>query len=182
MSAKWGLAGVVAALALTLPSAAGAATLTEASTFTPQNITFGASLSYVGAPGELNRVSVLQTPTTLTASVTWFDRTAPIVVQGDPIRPSVQVINAYSTWGCDSVTSNVAQCAYFYGPICRFIDCDAYERPGFFPVSIDTADANDIVYAQDGTPEQIACGTGNDQAFVDATDTVAADCEVVSRS
>jgi Ca2+-binding RTX toxin-like protein len=40
---------------------------------------------------------------------------------------------------------------------------------------------NDTIYAQDGEPDQIDCGVGEDVAYVDAVDTVA-NCETVNRT
>lgn len=90
-------------------------------------------------------------------AVNRFDRLAPIVVQAEPIAPA----GLDSTWGCHSLATHNAACAYFEGAIqvlCPELQCQPIDVAGFSPI------------------------TGNDQAQVDPTDTVAADCALVVRS
>jgi hypothetical protein len=101
---------------------------------------------------------------------------------GASITSPSQPVNSPTTWGCDSVTRQDAVCAFFQGYNCAINPmCQSRSIPGFAPIRIDTGDAGDIVYAQDGAREDISCGPGVDEAHVDATDAVAADCEVVVR-
>jgi hypothetical protein len=173
---------LVLAVAVALAAAAGspAATLKQSysSYFDNGDLVVNSSLAYTGSPGEYNRVGVFKVDN----YVNWFDRLAPIVVDADPITSPVQPVNSPTTWGCDSVTKNDAVCAFFQGYNCVVNPmCQVRTIPGFAPITIDTADADDIVYAQDGAAERITCGSGADEAHVDATDTVADDCEVVVR-
>jgi Ca2+-binding RTX toxin-like protein len=52
---------------------------------------------------------------------------------------------------------------------------------GCGPVWCDQPFGNDTIYAQDGEPDSIACGYGQDTVYADAVDTVAGDCETVIR-
>ncbi len=52
---------------------------------------------------------------------------------------------------------------------------------GCGPVWCDLPFGNDTIYAQDGEPDSIACGYGQDTVYADAVDTVAGDCETVVR-
>jgi Ca2+-binding RTX toxin-like protein len=52
---------------------------------------------------------------------------------------------------------------------------------GCGPVWCDLPFGNDTIYAQDGEPDSISCGYGQDTVYADAVDTVAGDCETVVR-
>jgi Ca2+-binding RTX toxin-like protein len=52
---------------------------------------------------------------------------------------------------------------------------------GCGPVWCDVPFGNDTIYAQDGEPDSISCGYGQDRVYADAVDVVAGDCETVIR-
>lgn len=149
---------------------------------------------YTAAPGEINRLTARSTPTQEAASGRLcefpgdFPNSDAFALFSDSVHISHSTEGPWIEARCTHATRSTAQCSYRY-------EVDAIVQLGDMDDTADTraihltdgrlyvfaGPGDDSLVTAGGRPDTIDCGAGIDTVHADMGDTVAANCEFVTR-